>query len=38
MRFIFIRPAANAALANMVHHMFGNTSESQNFTIDSLEN
>src|SRR4051812_1962146 len=29
---------ANAALANMVHHMFGNASEAQNFTIDSLEN
>lgn len=29
---------ANAALANMVHHMFGNASPSQNFTIDSLEN
>ena len=28
----------NAALANMVHHMFGNTSPAQNFTIDSLEN
>jgi len=24
-------------LANMVHHMFGNTSPAQNFTIDSLE-
>jgi hypothetical protein len=30
--------SANAALANMVHHMFGNASVSQNFTIDSLEN
>src|SRR4051794_8176656 len=29
---------ANASLANMVHHMFGNTSPAQNFTIDSLEN
>jgi hypothetical protein len=29
---------ANAALANMVRHMFGNTSTPQNFTIDSLEN
>jgi PAP2 superfamily len=29
---------ANAALANMVHHMIGNTSAAQNFTIDSLEN
>jgi hypothetical protein len=29
---------ANAALANMVHHMFGNASAAQNFTIDSLEN
>lgn len=34
----FYPAAANAALANMVHHMFGNTSVSQNFTIDSLEN
>jgi hypothetical protein len=33
----FYPAAANAALANMVHHMFGNTSTSQNFTIDSLE-
>jgi hypothetical protein len=30
--------SANAALANMVHHMFGNASAAQNFTIDSLEN
>lgn len=29
---------ANAALANMVHHMFGNASAAQNATIDSLEN
>lgn len=29
---------ANAALASMVHHMFGNASTAQNFTIDSLEN
>jgi hypothetical protein len=29
---------ANASLANMVRHMFGNTSPAQNFTIDSLEN
>ena len=28
---------ANAALANMVHHMYGNASAAQNFTIDSLE-
>jgi hypothetical protein len=28
---------ANAALARMVHHMFGNASDAQNFTIDSLE-
>ena len=36
---LYFYPAtANAALANMVHHMFGNTSQSQNFTIDSLEN
>ncbi len=33
----FYPSCANAALANMVHHMFGNTSPSQNFTIDSLE-
>ncbi len=33
----FYPASANAALANMVHHMFGNTSPSQNFTIDSLE-
>lgn len=36
--FYFYPASANAALANMVHHMFGNTSTSQNFTIDSLEN
>ncbi|HEY5409028.1 MAG TPA: vanadium-dependent haloperoxidase [Ginsengibacter sp.] len=36
--FYFYPASANAALANMVHHMFGNTSASQNFTIDSLEN
>ena len=36
--FYFYPASANAALANMVHHMFGNTSVSQNFTIDSLEN
>jgi hypothetical protein len=29
---------ANAALANMAHHMFGNASPAQNATIDSLEN
>ncbi len=34
----FYPACANAALANMVHHMFGNTSTAQNFTIDSLEN
>jgi hypothetical protein len=33
----FYPSCANAALANMVHHMFGNTSPAQNFTIDSLE-
>ncbi|QEC55320.1 vanadium-dependent haloperoxidase [Flavisolibacter ginsenosidimutans] len=33
----FYPSCANAALANMVHHMFGNTSSAQNFTIDSLE-
>jgi hypothetical protein len=30
--------SANAALASMVRHMFGNASAAQNFTIDSLEN
>jgi PAP2 superfamily len=30
--------SANAALANMTRHMFGNASTTQNFTIDSLEN
>ncbi len=34
----FYPASANAALANMVHHMFGNTSTAQNATIDSLEN
>src|ERR1019366_1207772 len=34
----FYPDCANAALANMVHHMFGNTSAAQNVTIDSLEN
>jgi hypothetical protein len=29
---------ANACLAAMVHHMFGNASAAQNVTIDSLEN
>jgi hypothetical protein len=33
----FYPACANAALANMVHLMFGNTSPAQNFTIDSLE-
>ena len=33
----FYPSCANAALASMVHHMFGNTSAAQNFTIDSLE-
>ena len=37
-RNIIYPSSANAALANMVHHMFGNTSPAQNFTIDSLEN
>ena len=32
------RVSANAALANMMRHMFGNASAAQNFTIDSLEN
>ena len=36
--FYFYPASANAALANMVHHMFGNTSTAQNVTIDSLEN
>jgi hypothetical protein len=30
--------SANAALANMARHMFGNATAAQNFTIDSLEN
>jgi hypothetical protein len=30
--------SANAALASMVHHMFGNASVAQNASIDSLEN
>jgi hypothetical protein len=30
--------SANAALADMVHYMIGNTSTAQNATIDSLEN
>ncbi len=34
----FFPACANTALAAMVHHMFGNTSATQNFTIDSLEN
>jgi hypothetical protein len=34
----FYTVSANAALANMVRHMFGNASVAQNFTIDSLEN
>ena len=34
----FYSVVANAALANMVRHMFGNASSAQNFTIDSLEN
>ncbi|MEO8109639.1 MAG: vanadium-dependent haloperoxidase [Ginsengibacter sp.] len=29
---------ANAALANMLRHLFANASTAQNFTIDSLEN
>jgi PAP2 superfamily len=36
--FYFYPASANAALANMVHHMFGNASTAQNVTIDSLEN
>ena len=36
--FYFYPASANAAMADMVHHMFGNTSTAQNFTIDSLEN
>lgn len=34
----FYPECANAALAKIVHHLFGNTSTAQNFTIDSLEN
>src|SRR5882724_8291916 len=34
----FFSMSANAAIANMVRHMFGNASAAQNFTIDSLEN
>lgn len=30
--------SANAALATMVHNMYGNASAAQNFTIDSLQN
>ncbi len=33
----FYPVSANAALANMAHHMFGNATDAQNFTIDSLE-
>ena len=29
---------ANAALASILHYMYGNTSPEQNYTIDSLEN
>jgi PAP2 superfamily len=34
----YYQVCANAALANMVRHMFGNASAAQNATIDSLEN
>jgi PAP2 superfamily len=34
----YYQVCANAALANMTRHMFGNASVAQNFTIDSLEN
>ncbi|MEP6713395.1 MAG: hypothetical protein ABJA37_13295 [Ferruginibacter sp.] len=34
----YYQVSANAALANMTRHMFGNASTAQNFTIDSLEN
>jgi PAP2 superfamily len=34
----YYQVSANAALANMIRHMFGNASTAQNFTIDSLEN
>ncbi len=33
----YFNVSANAALASMVHHMFGNATAAQNFTIDSLE-
>ena len=35
---LFYPVCANAALANMVRHMFANASATQNVTIDSLEN
>jgi PAP2 superfamily len=34
----YYQVSANAALANMTRHMFGNASTAQNVTIDSLEN
>jgi PAP2 superfamily len=37
-KLYYFAVTANAALANMAHHMFGNASPAQNFTIDSLEN
>ena len=37
-KFYFYSVSANAALANMTRHMFGNASTAQNATIDSLEN
>jgi PAP2 superfamily len=37
-RNYYFQVSANAALANMMRHMFGNSSAAQNTTIDSLEN
>ncbi len=37
-KIYYYQVSANAALANMMRHMFGNASAAQNFTIDSLEN
>lgn len=37
-RNYYFSVSANAALASMAHHMFGNASPAQNTTIDSLEN
>jgi hypothetical protein len=37
-KLYYYHVSANAALANMIRHMFGNASTAQNSTIDSLEN